>query len=385
MVRTDTIGARLSGRDNNFTTVRILASTTVLFSHAWIVTTPGMVTADYMHLLGFTPGFHAVHVFFILSGFFLTKSILDSGDVVQFCVARVLRLMPAVVLSALVMAFIVGPWITTAEPLAYFTSGETLSFLFSVISLLNISHPLPGVFENNVLPGEIYELLWTLRYEFVFCAGLALAFALGLLRFKILVAVGVAAGLAGFGVYFWNGEDAVLFEPIRHLMRFATSFGLGAACYLFRDRIPYSMVVLAILAVASFLLKDTGLATPLGILLLTYGVLYVGFAKVSWLKASNWLGQGSYGIYVFGFPVLQLVYLFWPDLGPWSNGMVAWAITVPLAVASWHCFEKPLLRWKRPMANLVKQLTRAATRSETASGERVEPDTSADTTSVRLP
>ncbi len=381
----DTIGARLSGRDNNFTTVRILASTTVLFSHAWIVTTPGMVTADYMHLLGFTPGFHAVHVFFILSGFFLTKSILDSGDVVQFCVARVLRLMPAVVLSALVMAFVVGPWITTAKPLAYFTSGETLSFLFSIVTLVNISHPLPGVFENNVLPGEIYELLWTLRYEFVFCAALAAAFALGLLKFRFVVGAMVVVGLVGFAAYFWNGEDGVLFEPIRHLMRFAMSFGVGAVCYLYRDRIPHSPVVLGSLAVASFLLDGTGLAAALGILLLTYSVLYIGFAKVAWFKPLNWLGQGSYGIYVFGFPVLQLVYLFWPALGPWFNGAVAWMITVPLAVLSWHFFEKPLLAWKRPTSALLRRLGFFPPKTASNSEEPSNPNATIDPVPAKLP
>ena len=58
-------------------------------------------------------------------------------------------------------------------------------------------------------------------------------------------------------------------------------------------------------------------------------------------------GDFSYGMYIYAFPVQQL--LIWAY--PWSNvylyALAAFAVTLPLAVVSWYMIEEPALRLKR--------------------------------------
>jgi peptidoglycan/LPS O-acetylase OafA/YrhL len=56
----------------------------------------------------------------------------------------------------------------------------------------------------------------------------------------------------------------------------------------------------------------------------------------------------SYGVYVYAFPVQQLMsgYCLDRELGVWVAMAGAAAITLLLAAASWHLIEKPALGLK---------------------------------------
>jgi peptidoglycan/LPS O-acetylase OafA/YrhL len=81
--------------------------------------------------------------------------------------------------------------------------------------------------------------------------------------------------------------------------------------------------------------------------LLTYLMIWVGMQplpKVSFLQQ----GDYSYGLYLYAYPVQQMV----AQLLPWShewwlNFAISTPIALGIAMLSWHLVEKPALTLKR--------------------------------------
>jgi flagellin-like protein len=123
-------------------------------------------------------------------------------------------------------------------------------------------------------------------------------------------------------------------------------FLAGAACYYYADVLaprwkwvaPVGIVVL--LAVqTSYTLRVLLLPAALGAIMayLAVAARYIGnFGKY---------GDLSYGIYIFHFPVIQLlVTIGWYRQSPLTALLLTIAIVLALAFASWHLVEKPFLR-----------------------------------------
>jgi peptidoglycan/LPS O-acetylase OafA/YrhL len=75
-----------------------------------------------------------------------------------------------------------------------------------------------------------------------------------------------------------------------------------------------------------------------------YCVLWLGFARAPALLAYNKLGDYSYGTYIWGFPVGQVLAALIPGIG--VAAMIA--LSLPLGVLcgalSWFCVERPALK-----------------------------------------
>lgn len=65
------------------------------------------------------------------------------------------------------------------------------------------------------------------------------------------------------------------------------------------------------------------------------------------VRGYNSLGDYSYGIYIYAFPIQQILALFNSELSAWEMTAYSLPITTILAVTSWHLIEKPFLEFKR--------------------------------------
>jgi peptidoglycan/LPS O-acetylase OafA/YrhL len=96
-------------------------------------------------------------------------------------------------------------------------------------------------------------------------------------------------------------------------------------------------------------LGATYLKMPLARLVLAVaiaaGSLYVAFVPSGLLRAFNRIGDYSYGIYIYAFVVEITIHQVWPAAGVALMVCLAFAITLPLAVLSWHLVERPSLHW----------------------------------------
>lgn len=158
------------GHDNFFTPLRLLFATLVVIGHAYAVALRDPMSEPHV-FYHYTFSYLAVNLFFIASGFLVTKSMLYRGDVAEYSSARLLRIYPGLLVHVLFVMFIIGPLATSLSLGEYFTHMDFLKQPFVVLSFISAQMWLPGVFENNA-EHMASAPLWTLRYEILAYIGL---------------------------------------------------------------------------------------------------------------------------------------------------------------------------------------------------------------------
>ncbi len=351
--RSRNLGELAVGRDNNMDLVRLACALAVVAGHVYT-----MDVADTADLRGVPRVLDRVmnvglDIFFVLSGFLITASMIRAKDARRFVVLRLSRILPALVPAALFCMFIVGPLATTVPLRDYFASSDLWRYLVSA-ALANPDATLPGVFENAALPGSVNEPTWTLRYEMLMYALVLAAGLAGLLN-RAAYAVGAAlfAGFYAANATWLHLETDV--EAVRHLTRFVLAFGIGAGFWLFRDRVPMHNSILAAFALIAWIAGGTALGPASLTLAAAYGALYVAFLPTP-AFAHRMGGDYSYGLYIYHWPVASLLTVLFADASP----HLVFAITLPtaamLAIASWHMVEAPCLAMARGKRVVVQTL-----------------------------
>ena len=137
-----------AGRYNNLNAIRMLAAAAVLVSHAWPITLgAGSVELLYAQT-GQSLGYFAVALFFGVSGLLIARSFDRRRSMIQFLVARVLRIFPAL-LVVLVLTVIGGAFVSELGLAQYLKSRATWTYIPANMSLAFTQKALPGVFSNN--------------------------------------------------------------------------------------------------------------------------------------------------------------------------------------------------------------------------------------------
>ena len=80
-------------------------------------------------------------------------------------------------------------------------------------------------------------------------------------------------------------------------------------------------------------------------LALAYFCFWFAYRTPAWTRLERW-GDPSYGTYLWGWPVQQLVVSAFPDARPWHNFLMAAAVAVGLGYLSWWSLERPALKLK---------------------------------------
>jgi peptidoglycan/LPS O-acetylase OafA/YrhL len=347
--------SELSGRhDNNFTLIRLLAALMVMYSHSYPLAlgwgTPEPLTAltHGRHKLGEV----AVDVFFAISGFLVTASLLQRRDLLGFYWARLLRIFPALWVSLCVCAYGIGWLFTTLPARAYLGDPEIRHFITGNASLRELVYFLPGVFAANPYPSAVVGSIWTLPYEVAMYLYLGGFWLLARRFFEHGVAVIAGFALVAYVHLLMEGPPESPTASI-HLeyARFTSLFALGALHHLLREHVPLHP---ALFAAAVALMVPMALELPvpdaclkaLYLLALPYAVLFLASADWPPARQFNRVGDYSYGLYIYAFPIQQSVMALGLAASP--PALFAWAfvLTLPVAALSWHGLERPALELK---------------------------------------
>lgn len=325
-------------RQNNFDFLRCFLATAVVFAHSFFV-------------LGHRPthiGLVAVMGFFGISGFLVTQSWQRKRSVPDYFQRRVLRIYPGFAAACLFDHFIVAP-IAVGPSAGYLERIDPVRVVSQVLLLRHTS--IRGVFSD--LPVKsVNSSLWTVPYEFACYILLAILGAVGftrrrawLLALTVLVwGLYVALPVIATGPLLTRGEA----RRAELVLRFVCCFLAGAVFHVYRERVPMTGALVSgavlLLAVSTWNLALFRLVWPIAF---PYVLFWIAFEPRIPLQRWGIFGDFSYGIYIYAFPVQQLLVMFYgPRFNPYTLFLAAMLITLPLAVCSWHLIERPFLRLK---------------------------------------
>ena len=183
----------------------------------------------------------------------------------------------------------------------------------------------------------------------------------------VAVAAGVLAGLVslvGFGIDSGIESMSAVLVAMRlgygslapvlgvgfdmdYLTKLAPYFLAGGVLQCFKRRIGMHgrLALVSAGAFVGLVLVSPSWGGQLGSLFAAYVLLYLGHVLPSpeWVRVHD----VSYGMYIYGFPVQQLIMTFLPGVGFWGLTFLALALTAPLAAASWFLLESPIINRAR--------------------------------------
>jgi peptidoglycan/LPS O-acetylase OafA/YrhL len=341
-----------------------MAALAVLAAHAPWLTTGHYDLTYWISKQQTFLGSIAVAAFFVMSGFLVTQSFLNSRSVLEYAGKRALRIFPALLVVVLLSMLVIGPVFTNLDLHSYFSNNEFYSYFLNAGFI--VRYPLPGVFSDHVHP-IVNGSLWTLRYEAACYVLLAVIGLMGLLDRKWLM-LSVAAGIlvaTGLGV----GSPREILSmrlklslgalgtvEIGPTLRLLSYFAVGSLAFVWRYQIP-SDWRLGCVAVAGC---ATGFIAGLHDLLFPlcggYLVLALGLARR--LDFASLRGRDySYGVYIYSFPIQQMLIATVPLGSFWLvNMLLAVPLTLACAMLSWHAIERPALVLKAPLSAVVSHL-----------------------------
>lgn len=335
----DSLGARFeNGLHNNFHALRLLAALLVIYGHAYAI--GSYAGADiYLTYVGnkFIGGV-SVDVFFVVSGFLVAGS-FERSSLRSFIAARFLRIYPALVVCMLVTVLILGPLETSCAAAGYWSS-DTWRYFWRNATLAGTEYFLPGVFEaarDKAVNGSLWSLPLEVRlYVAVFLLGIS-----GLLVRRVYAVLAVST----LTVLYFAAPSLAVYAQYGNWFHSSGFFAAGTFCWLFRHEIRLNAI--GVLVMVIFLGALHG--TPKFYIAYYCGLVYLVFYVALALPAPQLIRQIdlSYGVYLYGWPVQQLLVRHWPEAGVRSHVLIAMGGALGLAFLSWTFVEKPALNLKK--------------------------------------
>jgi peptidoglycan/LPS O-acetylase OafA/YrhL len=326
---------------SNFDLLRLFAALLVFWFH-----TDAMLGVPAPMLFSWVaPGALGVFIFFVISGYLVGQSWERDPDALRFLARRALRIFPALVVLVLVTALVLGPAMTTLSPGEYFRHTLFRQYLANAILLPR--YALPGVFEHARVANVVNGSLWSLPVEFTCYLGLVV---LGVARVPrwllgVLTLAGCAATLA------WSldrtREIAFYGMILQDVVQHGTYFLIGTCVGRFRLERFLTVTSLCVAIVAMIAAEPWPLASRI-VSWLAFPAVFLTFGRATSVAARGLarLGDYSYGVYIYAFPVQQTIINLWPAPPVAAYVLLTLGITFALAAVSWHLIERPSLRLK---------------------------------------
>lgn len=340
------LACHLRGRDNNLNLLRAVAASAVIFSHSSVLVTGVFDAEPLRSTLGMSLGDIAVDIFFVVSGLLVTGSIARKDDIRGYAMARVRRIYPALLAMLIVVNIPVGLWLTELPWLEYLRSGELrANFVQNLLLVKRAWTGLPGVMTDAPWPHTINGSLWTLTYEvrlYIWLgASWALARAFRNRRAAVFQGIVAATWIASY-VAFLLAAHGRAGDPVPRLV---LMFSSGALLHTLKERIVLDWRLCGMAAGVLFACWWQGsLFRPAYGLLAAYLILVAAYLPSGWVRRYNAVGDYSFGLYIYAFPVQQILVKYRPDDAPLANALLSLAVTSGFAWLSWHLIESRFLQ-----------------------------------------
>jgi peptidoglycan/LPS O-acetylase OafA/YrhL len=368
-----TLADEFSPRANSIGFLRLVLATSVLVAHASPLGFGGTnyghtLTRNQLELGGF-----GVYGFFVLSGFLITASGMRFS-LPRYGWHRFLRIFPGFWACLLVTAFVIAPLVALYErdTLAGFWNHPTgpadyvIDNFFTGIQQYGISGLLSTTPYGKMTggPSAFDGSLWSLIYELSCYVMVAVLAWTGVLRGAprlVLVVTGAMYALmvadfvrqlpdtnTGMFVRGYIGPLPLIGTlDVTTAVMLIMLFLAGACMHLFKHRVPMHPAIAAGAAVAFFGSAALGGFMVIGTPAYVYLLIWTACKLPKLFQGVGRKRDYSYGIYIYAFPVQQVIALVGgAKWGPLVYIVLSLAGTVLLAVPSWHLVEKPAMSAK---------------------------------------
>jgi peptidoglycan/LPS O-acetylase OafA/YrhL len=326
--------------NNCFDFLRIVFAVNILLAHL------GELSQNKnLHFLSnYTNAIIGIKGFFVISGFLVAKSYLNTPSLNQYFIKRVKRIVPAYIfvllLTVLVLAFF-GKY----SFLEYFKDINVYKYLGWNLVFLNFMHPcLPGLFENNLICA-VNGSLWTLKVEEGFY--IVLPFIFYIIK-KVKKPFIVLITIYFLSLLYWFLMDDYFNKPLlaKQLPGYLAYFVVGIFLYLNLDFVLKNnkkllLIAISTLTISHYMDLNSNVFYPA-----VFGTLVIIAAySLSFLNNFGKFGDFTYGIYIYHFPIIQLFrqYNLFERYNPILMASYVIAITFLFAAFSWYYIEKRFL------------------------------------------
>ena len=369
-----TLGESLDPRHNSVNAIRLAFAGSILLMHAMAL--GGYVKEMPKLFFHDTLATYVVAGFFVISGYLITASRVNSRSFGDYLWRRILRLYPGWIASFVLVALILGPLSLILEGRSVrgydwsSAAGYVYKNLFFVLRQLDIT----GTIEN-VPVGRVWNFsAWTLFFEFSLwmCIGL-----LVLIAPKRLLNLGIVCGLVSFtaikvydkltidlssygtanhGRAKGAVDPGLIMSVLEPMARLGAFFFAGAVLYAFRDKIRFSQIAFWICLAFAFAMAIVGWFHVVAALPFAYVVMRLGVSPK--LSRVNYPNDYSYGTYIYAFPITQVLAIVNVNhhAPGWLFCLMCVLATAPVAWLSWHYLEKPAMSLKRLTAGRNKAI-----------------------------
>ena len=328
-------------RNNNFNILRFVASMMVVLGHM-----SHLIGVEVNIFLGQAVSTIAVKIFFLISGYLIANSFINDSNIIRYAIRRFFRIIPGLIGVVFFALFIVGPIFTTLSIKEYFTSSITWSYLKNIV--LYIQYFLPGVFESNPYPNAINGSLWTLPVEvmmYFFVPILFLVFR-KLNRIKVVAVLAIITELLClFFGYIKPGSYFVIYgTDIISSLSIIPYFFVGIIFTSKKIRKYLNLQLATGLICILEMVNISSLKAEIALfIVLPYFVLSFAFTENPLFVKCFSKNDFSYGIYLYGFVIQQVIVevLFDYQLSLNIYFIICGVVSILFGMLSWYLIEKP--------------------------------------------
>jgi len=334
-------------RGNNFDFLRLYASLQVFVHHA-IAHLNVTEFKPLCAVLGYLPG---VPIFFVISGFLISKSWERAPSLRQYVRNRFLRIYPAlwVCLAISIIIF----WSCGIRP---WSASDFFSWILSQATFFQFYNP---DFLRYFGVGVINGSLWTIPVELQFYILLPVIALVAKRTQSVWVICLILSGLIMLGARYYMSDRELLFQKLLgvSLLPYLFYFIVGVVGRQLYEKFPFlfegKFFVWAVVYVAWVTVEISyGIGGATGnhlniisiflIGMLTIGGVFSGRGLSSRILKQNDL---SYGIYIYHMPIVNLLLFY--ELDGLKGFAISLVSSLVISILSWHLVESRALNLKK--------------------------------------
>lgn len=330
----------MNNNNNCFDFLRMFFAINVLLAHLAELSQ----NKDLYFLSNYTNAITGIKGFFVISGFLVAKSYLNTPSINKYFVKRVKRIVPAYIFVLLITVLALA-FFGKYSFLEYFKNISVYKYLGWNLIFLNFMHPcLPGLFESNLLCA-VNGSLWTLKLEEGFYIGLPLIFYI---IKKVKKPFVVLTAIYCLSLLYWFVMDDYFNKPLlaKQLPGYLAYFVVGIFLYLNLDFVLNNNKKLISIAISALIISQYMDLNINVFYPAVFGTLVITAAySFSFLNDFGKFGDFTYGIYIYHFPIIQLFrqYNLFERYNPILMAIYVISLTFLFAAFSWHYVEKRFL------------------------------------------